>query len=120
MQPGSSRSEPKASTSIALRNRSRASGFTRTFTHIANIAPSFFVGSPRTRILRERGRRRPPRGIRISLRLVRAETRSAAFALMRSRPPEDVLAEIGDDHIARYRGGPMEAGPGAYAAHVVI
>src|SRR5215469_5192988 len=40
MQPGSSRSEPRASTSIALRNRSRPSGFTRTFTHIASMRSS--------------------------------------------------------------------------------
>src|SRR5229473_7023149 len=39
-QPGSSRSEPIASTSIALRKRSRASGLTRTFTHSASIAAS--------------------------------------------------------------------------------
>jgi hypothetical protein len=32
-----SRSEPRASTSIALRKRSRSSGLTRTFTHIASI-----------------------------------------------------------------------------------
>src|SRR5437899_2496323 len=39
-QPGSSRSEPSASTSIAFRKRSRASGLTRTFTHSASIAAS--------------------------------------------------------------------------------
>src|SRR5271169_1073727 len=47
MQPGSSLSEPKASTSIALRNRSRSSGFTRTFTHIASIPlPSYWQIEP--------------------------------------------------------------------------
>ena len=37
---GSSRSEPRASTSIAFRKRSRPSGFTRTFTQIASIVAS--------------------------------------------------------------------------------
>src|SRR6516225_5924328 len=41
MQPGSSCSEPSASTSIAFRKRSRASGFTRTLTHIASMWPPF-------------------------------------------------------------------------------
>src|SRR5580692_7152209 len=41
MQPGSSLSEPRASTSIAFRKRSRASDFTRTFTHIASMPPPF-------------------------------------------------------------------------------
>src|SRR5213082_524941 len=40
MQPGSSPSEPRASTSIAFRKRSRPSGLTRTFTHSAIIGSS--------------------------------------------------------------------------------
>src|SRR5215204_395203 len=43
MQPASSRSEPTASTSIALRKRSRASGFTRTLTHKASISASHAI-----------------------------------------------------------------------------
>src|SRR4029077_8747129 len=38
-QPGSSRSEPIASTSIALRKSARLSGLIRTFTHSASMLP---------------------------------------------------------------------------------
>src|SRR6266481_3253534 len=108
MHPGSSRSEPRASTSIAFRKRSRASGFTRTFTHIASIALSISVGSPRARILREPRRCRHPR--KPSLRLAQLEMRSAAFGSVRPRHAEHVLAEIGEHHIGRDRGGLVEAG----------
>jgi hypothetical protein len=59
----SSRSEPSASTSIAFRKRSRPSGLTRTFTHIAIIRcpPTIFLsasaGAGRHRGRDRRGRR---------------------------------------------------------------
>src|ERR1700722_19772052 len=117
MQPGSSRSEPRASTAIAFRKRSRSPGFTRTFTHIASIAPSFLLVAPNADVTRTL-----PMASSTETQSHVCATRDAifGFGLIRAQHAQNVLADIGEDQVGGDRRGLVEAGFAPFALDVVF
>src|SRR5713226_2681758 len=104
-QPGSSRSEPIASTSIALRKRSRASGLIRTFTHSASMSPPFLRHEPPPDLCEGWSGRHPQMPIS-ALSLCRdGETPAASLGEERRMPAQLTELKVRDVQVRLHRAG---------------